>query len=123
MVFKVSQLFRCFLCVFVVFFVSCKKEGEAQDSKSSNTEQIKRNNSGYLEIEKEKRIFKVEGVDSEGNVYKGSVSLIGDVGAGKICSENKEHIYIDVKRSLEGGVEGVDNNGNVYRLLFTNYDE
>ncbi len=123
MVIKVSQLFRGFFCICVVFFVGCKKQLQTQDIKESPTEQIIEEDSHYNEREKERKIYKVEGVDNEGNIYRGTISLIGDVGAGRICSKTKDQIYIDVKRSLEGGVEGVDNNGNVYQLLFTNKEE
>lgn len=123
MVIKVSQLFRLFFCVCVVFFVSCDNKQRSKDLPDSLKEQLKIEDGNGVEIKKETRVYNVEGVDNAGNTYRGIISLVGDVGDGRICSDTKEHIYIDVKRSLEGGVEGVDNNGNVYQLLFTNKEE
>lgn len=115
---KVFQLFRFFLCICIVFLTSCKERSEEIKKKDSLVEQEQLPNGIEKDIVKERKIYTVEGVDNEGNTYRGKIALKGDVGAGRICSDDKKEIYIDVKRSLEGGVEGVDNNGNVYQLLF-----
>ncbi|MEK6451863.1 MULTISPECIES: hypothetical protein [unclassified Myroides] len=120
---KVFQLFRCFLCICMVFLVSCKEHSDTEKGEVSLTEQGQTPNGVDKDIVKERKIYTVEGVDNEGNTYRGKIALKGDVGAGRICSDNTKEIYIDVKRSLEGGVEGVDNNGNVYQLLFMSKEE
>lgn len=120
---KVFQLFRCLFCTSVFFLMSCKEHSNTDEKEVSLTEQEQKTKGVDNDIVRQRKIYTVEGVDNEGNTYRGKIALKGDVGAGRICSDNKKKIYIDVKRSLEGGVEGIDNNGNVYQLLFISKEE
>lgn len=120
---KVYQLFGWICCVCLFFCISCKEHPSKQEQKIILPEKEESVNSVIdKELVKERKLYNVEGVNRDGATYRGKVALKGDVGAGKICKEDEKEIYIEVKRSLEGGLEGVDNNGNTYQLLFTSID-
>ena len=106
------------ICLFSLF--SCK--GEQADSSEDNvTKEIKKTE--YIVIHRESTVstYLVEGVDVEGLYFRGNVKIKGDTGAGYIAKDSlSPKVYIEVRRSQDGGLIGTDTNGKEYQLAFLN---
>lgn len=110
---------KCFLlgiCLFSLF--SCKGEQTDTMYEVSTDE---RHEKQYIIIEPETvlSIYQVEGTATDGGSFIGEVKIKGDVGAGYITRDSTStQLYIEVRRSQEGGLIGTDVNGEVYQLTF-----
>lgn len=98
--------------------ISCK--GEQSDlSEETNTEDIRESKNLVVPRETMVSVYRVEGQDSAGTPLIGEVKINGDTGAGYIAKDSTvAKIYIEVRRSPEGGLIGIDTNGNEYKLAF-----
>lgn len=112
---------RCVLLFFcLVFIVSCK--GEHKEEKDDNRiEEVKPPEYIIVNQNENESTYFVEGVDQNGQLFKGQIRLKGEVGAGQIAKDSASaKLYIEVRRSQDGGLIGTDINGVVYQLAFLN---
>lgn len=107
-------LFLYFLIIIKLVSCESKNDNSKRNSESDaiDTVQNEIRNESFINTP-----FLVEGNDQIGNKYKGKIYFKNDNGAGYLWNDSIDKIYIDAKRSIDGGFEAIDNGGNHYDLL------
>lgn len=106
------------LCLCLVFSTSCKSE-DKEEKEDNQIKEVKLPEYIVVNQDENEYTYLVEGTDQSGLLFKGQVRVKGDVGAGYIAKDSTSaQLYIEVRRSQEGGLIGTDVNGEVYQLTF-----